>query len=323
MPTQRCGRPDDQVRTDGGGRTDGATATRRGFLAAAGAGVTGVGALGGCVGTVSLLGGGSAVSVLAAGSLQSALSDGLEAAVAPEVQVEAHGSVTVARLVASGRRDPDVVALADTALFAAPLSTPWHAAFATNALVVAYDSGSAGGRAVGSAERWFDPVLAGEASLGRTDPDLDPLGYRTLFALALATDVYDESALGDRLLSRDQIYPETTLLGRFETGAVDAAVVYRSMAEDRGYDYVALPPALDLSDPDRADAYATASYELSDGTRVRGAPIVYGAMARRDADAVREVFGTLVGGDYLLDHGFAVPGGYPTYSGEVPRGFRE
>jgi molybdate/tungstate transport system substrate-binding protein len=320
MSTQRGGSGTDPAREStqasepraSGGRS----ATRRGFLAAVGTGVAG---LGGCVGSAGVLGGGRAVSVLAAGSLQSAFEDGLAGAVEPTLEVEAHGSVTVARLVAEGKRDPDIVALADTALFDGPLAADWHAAFATNALVVAYDAESEAGRRVGAADRWFDPLLAGDATLGRTDPDLDPLGYRTLFALALAGEYYDRPGLRDALADPRAVYPETSLLSRLETGDLDAAVVYRSMAEDRGYDYVDLPVEIDLSDPARADAYREVSYDLPTGETVRGAPIAYGAVARHDAERVAETFQTLVDGGYLGDHGFAVPDTFPEYSGDVPR----
>ncbi|ELZ23623.1 sulfate/thiosulfate/molybdate ABC transporter substrate-binding protein [Halosimplex carlsbadense 2-9-1] len=338
MSTQRSvdgrrGRGTDGVGSADVGSSDGTT--RRGFLTAlGGAGATTVAAgVSGCVGSMGSAagtdgsdssgsdgdsGGGRPISVLAAGSLQLAFSEGFRAAVDRPVQVEAHGSVTVARLVAEGRRDPDVVALADTALFDRVLPAEWHAEFATNALVVAHTDSDAG-RRVAEADRWFDPVADGAASLGRTDPDLDPLGYRTLFALDLASEYYDRPGLGDALVDPRQVYPETSLLSRFETGDLDAAVVYRSMAEDRGYDYVDLPAEIDLSDPDHAEAYGAVSYDLPDGETVRGAPITYGAVAREDGDRVAETFETLVGGEYLGDHGFVVPEGFPEYSGDVPR----
>jgi len=303
--------------------------TRRTLLKAAGAaGATGVATgLGGCVGSVGSVSGASGgreepVSVLAAGSLQLALSEGFRESVDQQVRVETHGSVMAARLVAEGKRDPDIVALADPVLFDGVLATDWHAAFATNALVVAYDSDSAGGRRVAEADRWFDPVLDGEATLGRTDPDLDPLGYRTLFSLALASDYYDRPGLRDDLTDPRQVYPETSLLSRFETGDLDAAVVYRSMAVDRGYDSLDLPTAVDLGDPARASEYRTASYELPNGRTVRGAPVAYAAVARNDDERVVNAFDGLVTGEYLDDHGFARPDALPEYSGDVPRDYR-
>lgn len=289
---------------------------RRAFLA--GTGLAGA-ALAGCVGLLGRVEGEPSVSVLAAGSLQNAFETDLRTTVEPRLRLEAHGSATAARLVAEEKRDPDVLALADPALFSM-LPVDWFARFATNALVVAYDDGSDGGRRVAESDRWFSPVIAGEASLGRTDPDLDPLGYRTLFMLSLAADFYDRPGLPDRVLGRQQIYPETQLLAGFESGAIDAAVVYRSMAEERGYPFVDLPAALDLSDPDHAQDYAETDYVLSDGTRVRGDVITYGATRRTDQPGSTSVFDAIVNGGYLEAHGFGVPDGYPAYGGEVPDG---
>ena len=291
--------------------------TRRGFLGVA-AGVL----ASGCVDAAAGVESGESVSVLAAGSLQQTFAEGVADAVTPRVAVEAHGSVAAARLAASGKRDPDLLALADTDLFGTVVDARWHAEFATNALVVAYDPDSAGGRRVRDADRWFEPVLAGEATLGRTDPHLDPLGYRTLFVLSLSADYYDRPDLRERLVAPDQVYPETGLLSRLETGAVDAAVVYRSMAVERGYDYRDLPAAVDLSDPARDDAYRRASTTLSDGTTVRGEHVAYGAVARSDDAATGAVFDALVGGDALAARGFGVPDALPTFSGDVPRRYQ-
>lgn len=262
------------------------------------------------------------VTVLAAGSLQQTVTESVRDAVDARVEVEAHGSVTVARLVAAGTRDPDVVALADAALFGSVLVADWYAEFATNALVVAWNPDTVGGRRVARAERWFDPVLAGEATLGRTDPDQDPLGYRTLFALALAEDYYDEPNLRARLLAPDQVYPETSLLSRLETGAVDAAIVYRNMAVERGYDYRDLPAAIDLSDPQRDDDYGEVSYTLPDGHTVSGDHVSYAVQARSDTPAVESVFDALVDRETLDAHGFGVPQSFPRFVGTAPERYR-
>jgi molybdate/tungstate transport system substrate-binding protein len=293
---------------------------RRGFLAAASAAAAG---LAGC-GRVATGGRnrGQRVSVLAAGSLQHALGDGLRDAVDVPLTVEAHGSAAAARFVAEGQRDPDVLSLADVALFEG--LAPWHVTFATNELVVAYNDDTAGGRRVADAGpgRWHASLRDDDVALGRTDPDLDPLGYRTLFALDLATDHYGTDVdLRRAVPERDQLYPETQLLAAFETGAVDAAVVYRSMAVDRGYGFHELPPAVNLGDPARAGDYAATSYELPDGTVVEGDAVRYGATARRRSDPVADVFETHVAGDYLAAFGFTVPGAYPIQEGDVPPRF--
>lgn len=289
------------------------SSSRRAVLAA----TAGLASAGGCLGRASS---GSTVSLLAAGSLQNALTGDFRPPTDARVEVEAHGSARAARMVAEGQRDPDIIALADPVLFSSPLDTAWYATFANNAIVLTYNPETAGGKRVQGAETWFAPLLRGDVRLGRTDPDLDPLGYRTLFTLALAADHYDTPALADRLLSRTQIYPETQLLAQFDSGSVDAAFVYRSMAVERGYPYVDLPAAVDMSDPDHAASYASMSYTLPGGTVVRGTPIQYAATCRTQTEAATTVFDAVVesSDQYLESHGFTVTDRHPHYSGDVP-----
>lgn len=287
------------------------TPSRRAFLSGLAAGTSGW--LAGCG---SVAGRREPVEVLAAGSLQTALAEGLREAVATPVAVEAHGSVAAARLVERGERDPDVVALADTALFTDRLDA-WHATFATNELAVA-TADTAGGRRVAEADRWFQPLVDGTARLGRTDPALDPLGYRTLFALRLAGDHYDRPTLAEDVLGPDQVYPETALAASVETGAVDAAVLYRTMADDHGLPTRDLPAAIDLGSADHAEDYADLTYELPDGSAVRGDVIRYGATLRRRTTAAERVFDALVGGEYLPTFGFDAPDDYPRYTEDAP-----
>ena len=293
---------------------------RRAVLAGA---TAAVGGIAGCGTRVPGLSGSTpeTVSVLAAGSLNNALENGLRPAVDARLRVEARGSAEVARLVADGQKDPDVVSLADVALFESTLDPAWYAEFAANSIVLAYDSESEGGAqiAAAGADGWYRPLLDGDVALGRTDPDLDPLGYRTLFALELATEHYGaDRNLREAIPSREQLYPETQLVSQFETGSIDAAVTYRSTAVDRGYDFVDLPPEIDLSDPDFADRYSRATYELPDGTVVSGDVVAYGSTIRRRSPAVDDAFEAHVTGEYLEEFGFAVPGNYPRYVGDAP-----
>jgi molybdate/tungstate transport system substrate-binding protein len=280
--------------------------------------------VGGLTGCSSVLGSPSdsgAVSLLAAGSLNNALENGLKPDVDTTLQVEAHGSAQVARLVEADQKDPDIVSVADVALFDGPLHPDWFAEFATNSLVIVFNPETDGGQRVADAgtESWYRPLLDGDVSIGRTDPDLDPLGYRALFMLELATEYYDTDVdLREAIPRREQIFPETQLVSQFETGAIDTAIAYRNMAVERGYDYVELPTEIDLSDPSFVDRYATASYELSTGKVVKGGLISYGATIRNETPTVVDVFDAHITGQYLNEFGFVVPDGYPKYTGNVP-----
>ncbi|MFB6177689.1 MAG: extracellular solute-binding protein [Halobaculum sp.] len=279
--------------------------TRREVLARAGtlAGVASASAVTGCLGGR----GDGAVSVLAAGSLQHALATRFRERTDRRVTVETRGSAACARMVREGLRDPDLLALADPVLFDGLAAE--YTAFATNALVVAYNPETAVGRAVASADVPLDPLFREDARLGRTDPDADPLGYRTLFAFGLASERWGRD---DRsLLEPRQVFPETELLAVLETGEIDAVIAYRNMAVDHGVPFESLPPAVDLSAPRFADRYGEYSYELPSGRVVRGAPITYGASLRTDGEAARAVFEQFVGGDWLGE-GFEIPRPFPT-----------
>ena len=306
--------------------TDSSPTTRRRFLRAAG--TAAVAGTAGCAGLRDRGGSRSTtIAILAAGSLQNALSNGLAPAVDVPVQIESHGSATVARMIDEGQRDPDIVSVADVALFEAPLSPSWHSVFTSNSVVVAYNPDTAGGERLAAAgpERWYEPMVEGDVTIGRTDPDQDPLGYRTRFALELASRYYaDASNLVDRILERDQIYPETSLISQFESGSIDAAFAYRNMAVERGYEYIELPDQVNLSDPAYAeDWYSAVSYTLPSGQTIQGGVISYGSTIRHASDAAVSVFDVHTTGQYLEDHGFLLREQFPAYSGDIPQRVRE
>jgi molybdate/tungstate transport system substrate-binding protein len=236
-------------------------------------------------------------NVLVAGSLQKI------ATKVGEASVEAHGSVACRRLLEDGLRDPDAVALADPRLFAGLAEEV--TCFATNALVVAVSE-----EVADEYDDWRALLADPDRSLGRTDPERDPLGYRTVMALRLAEEIDAEA-----VLARSDVFPETGLLRTLEAGGIDAAFAYRNMAVEHDLPSLELPDGIDFSDPKLADEYAEASVELKDRT-VTGSPIRYAANARTDRGErwVRKLAGA---NEALEDAGFGVPDSYPHYR-DVP-----
>ena len=299
--------------------------TRRRFLLAAGSAA--VAGTAGCTGETDNGGSQSTtIAILAAGSLQNALANGLKPAVDVPVEIEAHGSATVARMIDEEKRDPDIVSVADVALFEEPLSPSWHSVFTSNSVVIAYNPDTAGGEHLADAgtERWYEPIINGDVNLGRTDPDQDPLGYRALFMLELASRYYDDAPnLRDQIPERDQIYPETSLLSQFETGSIDAAIAYRNMAVEREYEYIELPDQINLSNPQYAkDWYSETSYTLPSGQEIQGGVISYGSTIRHMSDAAVSVFNVHTTGTYLEEYGFLLREQFPAYAGDVPERVR-
>ncbi|MFB6353987.1 MAG: substrate-binding domain-containing protein [Halobacteriales archaeon] len=239
----------------------------------------------------------NATTALVAGSLLELASD------IPGASVEAHGSVAVRRLVLDGLREPDAVALADPRLFAG--ISERGTTFATNAVVLAYDPGSVHADAIAS--DWAAAIGNPDLSLGRTDPQKDPLGYRTVMALRLADRRYGVDA--DAALEGSSVFLETDLLNVLAGGQLDAAFAYRNMAEQRDLSYVELPDDVDFSNPAYADVYRTVSCDIGEQT-VRGAPIAYAASALSEAGGPW-VERLVTAGEALREAGFVVPAGYP------------
>lgn len=224
----------------------------------------------------------------------------------PDAIVEAHGSLAAARLVEDGLREPDAVALADPALVRDLAG--WAATFATNAMVVAYDPGSSAAAAIEA--DWATALAREDVTVGRTDPTADPLGYRTLLALELARRA---GRPVEGVLEGSTVLPETQLVRTLLEGPLDAAFVYRNMAETHDVPRVDLPAELDLSDPAHADRYREASVTV-DGTTRHGEPIRYGAAPLTERG--RSVCADIVYGTDRLDRfGLAVPPGYPELPG--------
>jgi molybdate/tungstate transport system substrate-binding protein len=244
-----------------------------------------------------------AASVLVAGSLQQVANR------IGDASVEAHGSVACRRLLEDGLRDPDAVALADPRLFAGLAERV--TCFATNALVVAVRE-----PIFGEYDDWRALVADADVSIGRTDPQQDPLGYRTVMALQLARGIDAES-----VLARTTVHPETGLLRTLEAGGVDAAFAYRNMAVEHDLPFLELPDSIDFSKPSLTDQYATAAVEVGE-ERVVGSPIRYAVSARTERGRrwVREFAGA---GNLLRDAGFGVPDRYPEERGVRSFGKKE
>jgi molybdate/tungstate transport system substrate-binding protein len=281
------------------------------------------------VGTAGCLGGES-LSVLSAGSLALALGEGLGPAFRREtgtaVRSEFHGSAAVVRFVREGVKRPDVVVSADAGLLRRHLRpdvADWDVTVAANALCLTADPDSTVAHRLRAGEPWYDVLADAEGPVARSDPDVDPLGYRTLQAFDLAAGYYDEPWIPGTLRRKTVVDPqEAHLLAGVETGGRVAAVCYRNMAVERDLPVFELPPALNFADPARAEQYARASYTLPDGTVVRGSPVVYAVTVPSTAEnpAVgREFVRFLLDADDLLrEHGLVVPESVPQSSGRVP-----
>lgn len=208
----------------------------------------------------------------------------------PDVRTsqESAGSLESARKITELGKTPDVLAVADYAIIPKlliPAHADWYATFATNSLVLAFRNESAGALEIAN-YNWYRILLRPGIRTGRSDPALDPAGYRTLMVWQLAERFYRQPTLA-RLL-QDASPPrymrpkEADLTALLQLGELDYVWTYASIARTNGFRWLDLPVEINLSDPALAATYAEARVVLpgasraaKDSVEFRGEPIVY------------------------------------------------
>jgi molybdate/tungstate transport system substrate-binding protein len=210
------------------------------------------------------------------------------------VQRESGASLEHVRKITDLHRVPDLVLLADADVIAqllVPAHASWYADFARNRMVVAYTDRSRHAKDI-SASNWTDILQRADVEVGRTDPNLAPVGYRTLLMFDLAQRYYGKAGLSAGLLRHAperNIRPNAAeLAALLSAGELDYIYDYQSVAESNGFRFIALPDAINLGEPSHAADYAKVSVTVR-GTapgstaRFTGQPILYGLTIPKDA----------------------------------------
>jgi molybdate/tungstate transport system substrate-binding protein len=211
-----------------------------------------------------------------------------------QIDQENAGSLESARKLTELGKIPDIIALADADVFPGylvPAHVDRYVEFARNRMVVAYTDNSRG-QAELTPQNWYEILTRGDVEVGRSDPELDPNGYRTLMVWQLAERVYGVPRLGERMIERApprNVRPkEADLIGLLEAGELDYIWSYESIAKAMKFRYVLLGDSVDLSNPDLAGLYANASVTVRGaiaGTNVTftGKPILYAFAVPKNA----------------------------------------
>jgi molybdate/tungstate transport system substrate-binding protein len=218
----------------------------------------------------------------------------------------------------AGESPPDIIASADYKLIPERMYggnySDWYIAFARNTMVLCYSDNATGSDEIVSENRtWYDVLRNEDVSYGHSDPDQDPCGYRTLLVVQLAQAYYCDNAtdfgltpdpdaadLYDVLIpgsehergrtggtsenrtggSEEVVSAKSVdLIVALESGDLDYAFEYRSVAVQHGLNYIDLIDYINLSKidaelPGVEEFYATASIEI---LKDPGPPEVYEA----------------------------------------------
>jgi molybdate/tungstate transport system substrate-binding protein len=186
-----------------------------------------------------------------------------------DVQREAAGSQACARKITDVGKPCDIMASADYTVIdklLIPDYADWNIRFATNQLVLCYTDNSAQAGRV-NADNWYQILQEKGVVWGHSDPNLDPCGYRALMVMQLAERHYGIPGLYDRLLANRpeaNVRPKSVdLVSLLQTGNMDYAWEYLSVAVQHGLKYVVLPDQINLGNYEHDDFYAQAVVEVT------------------------------------------------------------
>lgn len=213
---------------------------------------------------------------------------------------ENSGSLEAARKLTDLGKIPDVIGVADYGVIAKlliPRYATWYATFARNSMVLIYSDQSTGAKEI-NPQNWWQVLLRPGIRAGRSDPALDPNGYRALMVFQLAEKFYRQPGLAGKL---ERAFPprymrpkEADLTALIQAGELDYSWSYASIARTAGLHYVDLPDEIDLSNPKLADQYGQASVRVPsehrssrDSVEFRGEPIVYALTIPTEAPHAR------------------------------------
>jgi molybdate/tungstate transport system substrate-binding protein len=210
-----------------------------------------------------------------------------------KILLESAGSVASARKITDLHLPCDIMASSDYGVIdnmLIPKYADWNIKFVSNELSIVYQEKSRLAGQINS-KNWVDILMKKEVAFGRSDPNADPCGYRTVMSLQLAEKFYKKPGLAKMISDKDQNYirpKEVDLLALLESGSIDYIFLYRSVAIQHNLKYITLPDEINLKSIGFAAQYATAITKINGkepGKKeiVKGEPMVYGVTMLRDA----------------------------------------
>ncbi|NPA23520.1 MAG: tungstate ABC transporter substrate-binding protein WtpA [Crenarchaeota archaeon] len=229
------------------------------------------------------------------------------------VHIEPSGSVMAVRKVTDLHEWCDVLGVSDYRLipkFMIPKYARWCVGFATNQIVIAFTRHSKYAEyLLKHPQDWYKILMMKNVRYGFSNPNMDPCGYRAVGVIALAALYYHNmtilrdlviskiSGAKYRLLSNGTLIvyipatftirgnlvirpKEVDLVSLLESGDIDYAFEYKSVAVQHHLLYITLPPQLNLGDPAYSRYYSRVIVKILVGTSeekgIKMAPIIYG-----------------------------------------------
>jgi molybdate/tungstate transport system substrate-binding protein len=213
---------------------------------------------------------------------------------AVDVQREPSGSSKAARKISDLGKPCDIMAAADYKVIdklLRPDYTDNNIRFASNRMVLCYTDQSRFAETINE-KNWMDILQKPGVTWGHSSPDLDPCGYRALMVLQLAEKYYQQPRLYQQTIANRparNVRPKAVeLISLLQTGHMDYAWEYRSVAVQHNLKFIELPDEINLGNYRFDPEYAQATVDVSGkkpGTTMTmtGKSITYGMTLLNDA----------------------------------------
>jgi len=182
----------------------------------------------------------------------------------PDVKIltESAGSVSCARKITDLGKMCDIFISADYNVInnlLIPQYASWNIKFASNEMALVYNESSKYANTINT-ENWYEIILRDDVRIGRSDPNADPCGYRTILTLKLAEKYYHKDKILSQVLLKDKKYmrpKEVDLLALLETNSVDYIFLYKSVAVQHNLKYITLADEINLKSEKFSNLYAS------------------------------------------------------------------
>ena len=204
-----------------------------------------------------------------------------------DVQRQAGGSTKLARMISEVGKKADIMASADYVVInknLIPKHASWNVRFASNQMVLCYTDKSKFAGTINK-DNWHEILTTKGVVWGHSDPNLDPCGYRACMVLQLAEKFYKipglEKQLKDNRPAKNIRPKSVELISLLQSGHMDYAWEYRSVAVQHGLKFITLDPHMNLGDYKFTPFYKSAVVTVTGkkpGTFIdrKGKSITYG-----------------------------------------------
>ncbi len=226
-----------------------------------------------------------------------------------DIQRESGGSTKLARTITELGKPCDIMASADYEVIDTmliPGAASWNVRFATNQIVLCYTDKSKHAAEIND-KNWAEILQRPDVVWGHADPNLDPCGYRSLMAIQLAEKFTGQAGLYDKVLANrpeKNVRPKSVeLISMMESGNMDYAWEYLSVAVQHGLKYVTFDDHINMSNYALEDYYKTAVVKVTgkkpgEFVEQKGSSITYGVTMLKNASNPEAAEAFLA---YLLD----------------------